>query len=399
VDCDQFTKSYYQELGIALNKAEDYPADLNEKNRVMTSTKIPPPDAMELKEYVEVKLKGGHPNKNMQKFLENDRKVLSFDILWQDKSYDGGDKYYKLDFFLSDNSAEVKEINAANSGKDPFPKMLRRQKLPKNPTLTHCPGLQIKKDECYAAEDLILGKKINIYGREVLLYNCDDFTKAWYKSNLNIDAVPIQLTKPPVNVTYSKVPPYNGYGTEEDSMGYIHNLNPKVPKKDYGKMYKNEMHIMRFRVKLASSNPHDEERNFILLFYCGDDTMQVTEVTDPNSGWKGGKFLERNRHKNPVNGQFYTEKDLTIGTLLILNSFKFRLLECDEYTEKYMEENPEDFPQAQFSNIIEKLKAGAKKFGNIDAYAKVFERQADKNNDGIISINEFVEVVKRYIND
>ena len=66
VDCDAFTKAYYQELGIALGKPEEYPADLNEKNRIMTSTKIAPPDAMDLKEYVEVKLKGGHPNKKMQ---------------------------------------------------------------------------------------------------------------------------------------------------------------------------------------------------------------------------------------------------------------------------------------------------------------------------------------------
>jgi len=58
-----------------------------------------------------------------------------------------------------------------NSGKDPFPKLLNRRKIPKKPVLTHCPGMQIKKDECYEPKDLILGTKIHIYGRDVLLYN------------------------------------------------------------------------------------------------------------------------------------------------------------------------------------------------------------------------------------
>ena len=37
----------------------------------------------ELKEYIEVGLKGGHPNRNLKQFLENDRKVLNFDISYK----------------------------------------------------------------------------------------------------------------------------------------------------------------------------------------------------------------------------------------------------------------------------------------------------------------------------
>jgi hypothetical protein len=36
-------------------------------------------------------------------------KVLAFNILWEDKTYDGGDKYYILNYFLSDGRIEVKE--------------------------------------------------------------------------------------------------------------------------------------------------------------------------------------------------------------------------------------------------------------------------------------------------
>ena len=67
-----------------------------------------------------------------------------------------------------------------NSGKDPYPKMLRRGKLPKIPFHTHCPGMKMKKDEFYEPNDLILGNQVKIFGRDCLMFDCDSFTKAWY---------------------------------------------------------------------------------------------------------------------------------------------------------------------------------------------------------------------------
>ena len=66
--------------------------------------KVPPHDAGEIKEYIEVKLGGGHPNRNLHRYMENDRKVLSYRIMWNDTSYDGGLKFYTLNFFLSDGT-------------------------------------------------------------------------------------------------------------------------------------------------------------------------------------------------------------------------------------------------------------------------------------------------------
>jgi hypothetical protein len=47
--------------------------------------------------------------------------------------------YYRLNYFLADGTIEVKEIRKQNNGKDPFPLLLRRSKLPKAPFLTHYP--------------------------------------------------------------------------------------------------------------------------------------------------------------------------------------------------------------------------------------------------------------------
>lgn len=74
---------------------------------------------------------GGHPNGGLDKYLENDRKVLSFNIYWNDDSLEGGLNFFILNFFLADDTIEVKEVKKNNSGKDPFPLLLNRKRIPK----------------------------------------------------------------------------------------------------------------------------------------------------------------------------------------------------------------------------------------------------------------------------
>ena len=129
----------------------------------------------EIKEFTETSLKGGHPNKGLKQFLENDRKVLSFEITWYDDKYDKETKRYRLNYYLADGQIEVCEIRVVNSGKATF------HKLPKVPRMLHCPGLLVPEEEYYTYKDLILGNYIYIYNRKCLIVNCDDFTKRWYK--------------------------------------------------------------------------------------------------------------------------------------------------------------------------------------------------------------------------
>ena len=181
LDCDDFTRVFYEENGVALNAPEGAPSDNFDYYTSIKDLKIPPPDTKEYKEYFEVKLKGGHPNGGLAKYLQNDRKVLSFDTVWNDATLEGGLKFYTVNFFLADDTVEVKEVNEQNSGKDPFPLLLRRQKLPKDALLTHYPGMNLKKEEHYKAVDFIIGNFVTVYSRPCLIYNCDEFTKKWFK--------------------------------------------------------------------------------------------------------------------------------------------------------------------------------------------------------------------------
>lgn len=83
-DCDPFTKEFYSYMELSLNEPETLPNDLFKTFIRTKDAKINPPDTKEYKEYIEVKLGGGHPNDGLKKYLDNDRKVLSYRLLWND---------------------------------------------------------------------------------------------------------------------------------------------------------------------------------------------------------------------------------------------------------------------------------------------------------------------------
>ena len=261
--------------------------------------------------------------------------------------------------------------------------------VPKIPVLTHYPGMSLKKEEYVQPEDLLIGKVIELYGRNVLLIDCDEFTKQWFKANCGVDQVPLQPKNPTKNLVYHQIPPHNGIGSEETTIGCCTQLNPKRPKKDVKKIFQNDMHILRFQCKLVSPEPDDENRVFTLSFFCGDDTIMVYEICDKNSGRIGGKFMERQKHKNPERGDYYQGQDFLIGKTIYLNRFRFQIQSVDEYTEKYMEDNAEEFPQSNLQYVINKLKEGAGSFPNLQEYAIHLLKSLDTNGDNFIDFNEF----------
>lgn len=95
-------------MEVPLNDPETLPNDLFQTFIRTKDAKINPPDTKEYKEYIEVRLGGGHPNDGLKKYLDNDRKVLSFKIVWNDATLEGGSYYYTLNYFLADDSVEVK---------------------------------------------------------------------------------------------------------------------------------------------------------------------------------------------------------------------------------------------------------------------------------------------------
>jgi hypothetical protein len=60
-------------------------------------------------------------------------KVLRFYGCWDDRARIFGDKhYYVINYFLADDEIEVLERYGKNEGRDPFPKLIKKSKVPKN---------------------------------------------------------------------------------------------------------------------------------------------------------------------------------------------------------------------------------------------------------------------------
>lgn len=297
--------------------------------------------------------------------------------MWNDTTLCGGTNYYKMNYFLADDTVEVKEVRRQNNGKDPFPLLLRRSKLPKEPFLTHYPGMSLKKEEYYKPEDLICGNHVKIYNRNCQIFDCDDFTKQYYVDAYNVTQYPIELAKQRFSKFDIQIPPYNGYGSEEDSLGNCFSLMPKPPHKNLNKMFNMDQYILRFNARLLSENREDNNRDFIISFFCGDDTIQVYLKTERNSGIQQGKYLERGRHKNPDTEDYYREADMKIGTTCFLNGSRFQLLSADEFTNEYFQKRPNVFKSCDINYVFSKMREMGHQYPNMNEFMKHFVNKLD----------------------
>lgn len=57
---------------------------------------------------------------------------IRFDAIWDTRDEEFGElRPYQVLYFLADDTIAVKEVHDRNSGRDPFPLLLRKTKLPK----------------------------------------------------------------------------------------------------------------------------------------------------------------------------------------------------------------------------------------------------------------------------
>lgn len=113
-------------------------------------------------------------SKTSRKFIENDGKVMQFAVEWNDPGVGGGRRTFKLLYYLSDDTMELREVNERNSGRQRQALLnLNRQALP-NPM----------NDDCapYRPEDLYVGAVINAFGRAMRIINCDMYAKRFLES-------------------------------------------------------------------------------------------------------------------------------------------------------------------------------------------------------------------------
>ncbi|XP_052753824.1 EF-hand domain-containing protein 1-like [Galleria mellonella] len=350
VSCDLFTKEWLESQGLELSKEEDLPIDAYmQKKRWKT---VRPPQKMKSQD------------DRLRRYLEYDGKVLAFDVVWDDRESENGDlREYKLLYFLQDDTIAIKELHDGKGGKDPFPLLLKKTKLPKKwkekPVSFPSTVMEItdaEVTEYYAPMDLIVGQTIFVLGRRFLLCDCDNFTRKYYKTMLNIDQpARIEVRHETTKEFPKSLPPHIGIGAPEDTLQSCFGLIPKPPHKDIIKYNLNANKYLRYLCELDWIHPEDNGRRFVLAYSLADGTVKIGEIPRRNSGIREGKFLKPMRLQMPDSDPnfptYYTPDKFYIGAIVPVFKHRFKIIGCDLYVYRYMSANPEKFPQEVIDNV------------------------------------------------
>eukprot|EP00095_Tigriopus_kingsejongensis_P010934 maker-scaffold206_size259025-snap-gene-1.19 protein:Tk10934 transcript:maker-scaffold206_size259025-snap-gene-1.19-mRNA-1 annotation:"ef-hand domain-containing family member c2-like" len=385
VDCDHFTRDFLTNEGIAVPVKEVEPMDMFKASRHEIE-KVQPLRAL----------------KRMplpKSFGPLEGKVMRFFGKWEDRNeLTSETREFQIHLYLEDETIEILETYDPNCGRYRAPVFLKRCRLPKfvsdfvplpghntdhtllNVVRSRGPGrirdtilidnLETKAKsgqsfeepyKFYQLEDFYIGQHICAAGRPIQIRGCDAFTRKFFKDHLHKVLEPLVDPMVPKRKPKKQVPPYNGFGTEPDSMTSCNGLEPHPPQRDFYKfMHKDrdgfESHILRFSARLVDRDQLDTTRRFIISYFLSDDTILINQIPDPNSGMPPGRFLLRCRVKKPqefqdsdpsVDSLFYSSQDLYVGAILRFNDHWFILTEADEYVFAFMEQ----FDEREKSNI------------------------------------------------
>ena len=356
-DCDKFTREYFESIGKQVGETEQPPDDLYTVKRKITERPI--------------RVTYTNTDKtNLKRFLDYDGKVLRFYAVWDDrKALFGERRKFILHFFLVDGTIEIRQVLPINSGRDPVSRLLMKTRLKKP-----------NSNEYYEDSDMKLGAMIDVFGRSFFLYDADTFTKDYLDQKYGPhDWTPINVDSPngqvgQSNITKTELPPYNGWGDEEDSIGFCYSLHPKPPKKDIQKMIAKEGQLLRFLAHFKDPAPQDVNRKFVISYYLMDDTVAIFEGAQRNSGFREGKFIQRGKYKNQNAGnRYFIPSDFRIGEEITINCYTFKIVDADEFALAYMEADADQFPQSDLDEIIKRIRTYQNKAQIVEMLRKQFE--------------------------
>jgi len=382
VDCNESTKAFVMESHdwhqvdvTPLPFPRDSFAEVY-KTKMMRESGVPGVDRKrkmhDLKAVMEAMLGKQLSTADRGMFLECGQDALCFHAIWDDREKLYGDiQYYRLFYYLADDTIEILPIQKKNDGRYPSPKLLKRMKLPKKGKAPD------EGAEYYLWKDLYIGKVIDVFGRSMQLATCDLFTTEHYKSHgieLN-DNLSLEPKEEKIECV-RQIPPYNGFGSEEDSLrSCTCGINRLPPKRDIAKMREKQGVTLQFNARLVADEVCSRQapclfcmvqyllilflfvqtnRRFVIQYFMEDDTIGIHEPPIRNSGVMGGKFLRRQAVKKN-DGKMYLANDMYTGNVVLITCHHFELLDADEYSYRLMENDSKTFPFSCYDNVHEKM--------------------------------------------
>lgn len=261
IKCNSWTFRHMKSIGLDFGHDLPLPGTTDSRMRrlnssVSTMNSAPSPEKFSM---------SSRPFTALSKsFYEHDKMVLRFYGYWKGKEAPNPITYrVRLHYYLTDDAIEIISEYGRNDGRDRVPKFLKKMRILKpsesRGILTSSQEEMLDTSCFYHYSDISVGSSINVMGNEILIYDADEFTRRYMDDNgfRQRERIEIQFEEPKKKYVVEP-PPYNGFGSEEDSLQTCSgSLMPKPPKKDGLKAKLYAQLILRFRMKFKSPRVSD----------------------------------------------------------------------------------------------------------------------------------------------
>lgn len=232
VDCDRATMQHMEDIGVPFGNPLPLPSNIYDPRTRSGMSRASSRSSV-----------GGKTKKSLG-FFEYDRKVLRFFGIWDSRVKLFGDALQvKVHYYLADDKIEIVSVHERNNGRDHLPTLLKKTQLMKKPSTasssfypersSSSPTVRDDVERPYHWTDLRIGETISVAALDVLLVDADEFTRDFYNNKSMPLGDPIPMEQPVYPTVTNVIPPYNGFGSEEDSLQTCKNsLIPSAPMKD-----------------------------------------------------------------------------------------------------------------------------------------------------------------------
>ena len=248
-----------------------------------------------------------------------EKKVLRFFAVTEDEIVESRDEkirstYVEFLYYLEDETISINLLKLNPSGM-PTGVLLRRHRI-----------------DSISLHDFIIGDHVTIYGRSYEIVGADAFTMNHLKSSgSHLDHSAER------NTEESAEPSHVSTAAPTD----VHSVSSKIDRIKTRQFLSLDGKVLRF---YACEGNAMEIRNFVLLYFLADDTLEVREQFAPNCGrdeacvWfrrgkvdRGGHALSESLEGPTLTGLFDI-KNVQIGSTVELLHMSFHVLDADLFT-------------------------------------------------------------------